>query len=142
MNLRKQEILQLVNNHNKGLTAQQIATTLEIDRSNVSRYLNELAKNGCIDKSTNRPVVYRPILSETMETESANKVSFDYLVGADASLKVSIQQAKAAMLYPPMGLHTIIFGQTGTGKSMFAECMYQFAVQIKALAKDRPLYLF
>lgn len=142
MNLRKQEILQLVNNHNKGLTAQQIATTLEIDRSNVSRYLNELAKNGCIEKSTNRPVVYRPILSETMETESANKVSFDYLVGADASLKVSIQQAKAAMLYPPMGLHTIIFGQTGTGKSMFAECMYQFAVQIKALAKDAPFISF
>ncbi|KFN90946.1 hypothetical protein TMUPMC115_1667 [Tetragenococcus muriaticus PMC-11-5] len=64
MNPRKQEILQLVNNHTQGLTAQQIATTLEVDRSNVSRYLNELAQNGNIEKSTNRPVIYRPILSE------------------------------------------------------------------------------
>ncbi len=46
-------------------------------------------------------------------------VSFDTLVGANDSLKVSIQLAKAAILYPPRGLHTIIFGTTGTGKSLF-----------------------
>lgn len=142
MNPRKQEILQLVNNHTQGLTAQQIATTLEVDRSNVSRYLNELAQNGNIEKSTNRPVIYRPILSEEKNLNSTNEVRFDHLVGADASLKVSIQQAKAAMLYPPKGLHTIIFGQTGTGKSMFAECMYQFAIQIKSIAKSAPFISF
>ncbi|KFN90945.1 NtrC family transcriptional regulator [Tetragenococcus muriaticus PMC-11-5] len=46
------------------------------------------------------------------------------------------------MLYPPKGLHTIIFGQTGTGKSMFAECMYQFAIQIKSIAKSAPFISF
>jgi len=141
MNLRKQEILQFVEKHADGLTANQIADSLQIDRSNVSRYLNELAKNKSIQKSSGRPVVYYPISTNLSEAEPI-KMDFERLVGADASLKVSIQQAKAAMLYPPRGLHTIIFGQTGTGKTMFAECMYQFAVQAKALAQDAPFISF
>lgn len=141
MNPRKQEILQFVEKHADGLTAKQIADSLQIDRSNVSRYLNELAKNKSIQKSTGRPVVYYPLTTNLTEVESI-KMDFERLVGADASLKVSIQQAKAAMLYPPSGLHTIIFGQTGTGKTMFAECMYQFAVQAKALAQDAPFISF
>ncbi|AYW45305.1 sigma 54-interacting transcriptional regulator [Tetragenococcus koreensis] len=142
MNSRKQEILQLVEKNSAGLTAKQIAAFLHIDRSNVSRYLNELAKKGNIQKSAGRPVIYRPASGESTELTPSAEVSFDHLVGADASLKVSIQQAKAAMLYPPMGLHTIIFGETGTGKTMFAECMYQFAIQAKALAKDAPFISF
>ncbi|MDN6128202.1 MAG: sigma 54-interacting transcriptional regulator, partial [Tetragenococcus halophilus] len=141
MNPRKQEILQFVKKHADGLTAKQIADSLQIDRSNVSRYLNELAKNKSIQKSRGRPVVYYPLTTNLAEVESI-KMDFERLVGADASLKVSIQQAKAAMLYPPSGLHTIIFGQTGTGKTMFAECMYQFAVQAKALAQDAPFISF
>jgi len=141
MNPRKQEILQFVEKHADGLTANKIADRLQIDRSNVSRYLNELAKNKSIQKSTGRPVVYYPSTANLAEAESI-KMDFERLVGADASLKVSIQQAKAAMLYPPRGLHTIIFGQTGTGKTMFAECMYQFAVQAKALAQDAPFISF
>ncbi|WJS82898.1 sigma 54-interacting transcriptional regulator [Tetragenococcus halophilus] len=141
MNPRKQEILQFVEKHADGLTAKQTADSLQIDRSNVSRYLNELAKNKSIQKSTGRPVVYYPLTTNLTEVESI-KMDFERLVGADASLKVSIQQAKAAMLYPPSGLHTIIFGQTGTGKTMFAECMYQFAVQAKALAQDAPFISF
>ncbi len=141
MNLRKQEILQFVEKHADGLTANQIADSLQIDRSNVSRYLNELAKNKSIQKSSGRPVVYYPISTNLSEAEPI-KMDFERLVGADASLKVSIQQAKAAMLYPPRGLHTIIFGQTGTGKTMFAECMYQFAIQAKALAQDAPFISF
>ncbi|MEA4828677.1 MAG: sigma 54-interacting transcriptional regulator, partial [Enterococcus thailandicus] len=62
--------------------------------------------------------------------------------GENESLKVSIQQAKAAILYPPRGLHTIIFGETGTGKSMFAECMYHFAMDSETLAPDAPFVSF
>lgn len=145
MNPRKQEILQVVQSHIAGLTAKQIAEILHIDRSNVSRYLNELAKVGYIQKSSGRPVVYQSITAQERLTEETTETAafhFDHLVGADASLKVSIQQAKAAMLYPPRGLHTIIFGQTGTGKTMFAECMYQFAIQAKALDKDAPFISF
>ncbi|WP_018663087.1 sigma-54-dependent transcriptional regulator [Heyndrickxia acidiproducens] len=52
---------------------------------------------------------------------------FDDLIGAKSSLKVQVEQAKAAVLYPPHGLHTLIVGQTGVGKSLFANMMFNFA---------------
>lgn len=54
---------------------------------------------------------------------------FDLLIGAGRSLAPLVKQAKAAMLYPPAGLHTLITGATGTGKSQFARCMYDFALK-------------
>ncbi len=55
--------------------------------------------------------------------------AFDMLIGTKHSLAPLIKQAKAAMLYPPAGLHTLITGATGTGKSQFARCMYDFALK-------------
>lgn len=141
MNSRKEEILQTIELHQQGLTAGEIAEIVKIDRSNASRYLNELAKENRIEKKTGRPVIYGPV-SEEVHVDVSTVVSFDSLVGSRSSLKVSIQQAKAAILYPPRGLHTIIFGETGTGKSLFAECMYQFAVEAEMLKKGAPFVAF
>ncbi|WP_461203148.1 sigma 54-interacting transcriptional regulator [Enterococcus sp. N342-3-1-2] len=141
MNSRKEEIFQAIELHKQGLTAVDVANILQIDRSNASRYLSELFKENKIGKRAGRPVVYEP-LEETVHVDISSEVSFESLVGVQASLKVSIQQAKAAILYPPRGLHTIIFGETGTGKSMFAECMYHFAVESKMLKKDAPFVSF
>lgn len=52
---------------------------------------------------------------------------FDDLIGAKSSLKVQVEQAKAAVLYPPHGLHTLIVGQTGVGKTLFANMMFNYA---------------
>lgn len=52
---------------------------------------------------------------------------FAAVIGNQGSLKPQIQQAKAAVLYPPLGLHTLIVGETGTGKSFLAQKMYEFA---------------
>lgn len=125
------------------LAAKEIAEALELDRANVSRYLNELYKEAYIEKKTGRPVLYQakavnPALPEIKDSQEA----FDKLVGHNASLKVMIQQAKAAILYPPRGLHTIIFGETGTGKTLFAECMYQFALESQVLSEDAPFVSF
>ena len=130
MNSRKNEILRIIEKHPEGLTAHAIADLLKMDRSNVSRYLNELYKEQQITKGEGRPVIYAALATESEKNhvDTSSAITFDNLVGANDSLKVSIQQAKAAILYPPKGLHTIIFGETGTGKSMFAECMYHFAV--------------
>lgn len=143
MNSRKSEILQVILQHPKGLTANEVAELLNLDRSNVSRYLNELFKENHIQKGDGRPVIYEPFSTEGEEVhvDTSSVVTFDNLVGAEHSLKVSIQQAKAAILYPK-GLHTIIFGETGTGKSMFAECMYHFAVSSKTLKKEAPFISF
>lgn len=43
---------------------------------------------------------------------------FDDLIGVNDSLKTPVEQAKAAVLYPPNGLHTMILGQTGVGKTL------------------------
>jgi transcriptional regulator with AAA-type ATPase domain len=39
------------------------------------------------------------------------------IIGRGESMKSVIMQAKAAMLYPPKGLHTMIYGEPGVGKS-------------------------
>lgn len=68
--------------------------------------------------------------------------SFMALVGADQSLKKCIDQAKAAVLYPPSGLHTLITGETGTGKSHFAEAMYDFAVETGQVDHDAKFVIY
>ncbi|MBK1813630.1 sigma 54-interacting transcriptional regulator [Clostridium sp. YIM B02505] len=67
---------------------------------------------------------------------------FNRLIGVNGSLKNKIDLAKAAILYPPHGLHTLIYGGTGVGKSELAECMYEFAIHSKAKPKDAPLVIF
>lgn len=143
MTNRKATVFSFLESRSEKMTAVEIAAGLDLDRANVSRYLNELYKEKKIEKINGRPVLYQrlessPIISQEEEPEE----SFSHLIGSNESLKVMIQQAKAAILYPPRGLHTIIFGKTGTGKSLFAECMYQFAIEAQTLPKDAPFISF
>jgi transcriptional regulator with AAA-type ATPase domain/transcriptional regulatory protein LevR len=63
--------------------------------------------------------------------------SFAEIIGAELSLKTQIQQAKAAVLYPPHGLHTLIIGESGVGKSFLAEQMYKFAERKNKIEADK-----
>lgn len=142
-------------NQAKGaLSAAEIAAELEADRANISRYLNELFKKDKLIKIKGRPVLYKPNFE--IEKKEANnfkkqkqikqkkeiKSKLDQIIGAKGSLKNQIQQAKAAILYPPNGLHTLLLGETGVGKSMFANLMHNFAVVSKMLKKDAPFVQF
>jgi len=55
--------------------------------------------------------------------------AFNTLIGEELSLSPMINQAKAAIVYPPNGLHTLLTGATGCGKSLFAKCMYDYAIK-------------
>ncbi|ADL69931.1 PTS system transcriptional activator [Thermoanaerobacterium thermosaccharolyticum DSM 571] len=66
----------------------------------------------------------------------------DNVIGAKSSLRDQVSKAKAAILYPPNGLHTLIIGPTGVGKSTFAEMMYKFAVQSKVFKEGSPFIVF
>ena len=68
--------------------------------------------------------------------------SFETLIGGHAGLKVAVQQAKAAILYPPRGLHTLLCGPSGVGKTTFARLMHSFALEMRSLPLDAPFVSF
>lgn len=129
---------QLEIKHKKGVSAYEISDYIHADRSNVSRYLNILVEEGKVDKMSGRPVLFRTKNLHAQVKEDG----FGQIIGAGLSLHIPIQQAKAAIFYPPKGLHTLLLGETGVGKSMFAEKMYIFAKEEKVLSKDAPFIHF
>ncbi len=82
-----------------------------------------------------------PAIAASMQT-GAIVNSFDTLVGSNEGLKVAVQQAKAAMLYPPRGLHTLLCGPSGVGKTTFARLMHTYALELNALPPDAPFVSF
>ncbi len=127
-----------------GISAQELSKALKLDRTNVSRYLNQLYGEGKVQKLEGRPVRYRAKEEKNHGIELLHNTSnsLDSIVGARQSLQISIQQAKAAMMYPPRGLHTILLGETGVGKTMFAELMYRFALESGVLKENAPFIQF
>lgn len=53
-----------------------------------------------------------------------------------------MEEAKAAIIYPPFGLHTFLVGETGVGKTMFAECMYDYGIMKGRFKEDAPFIAF
>ncbi|MBU5454867.1 sigma-54-dependent transcriptional regulator [Caproiciproducens sp. MSJ-32] len=158
-NLTKEDILS-----NKGFTALQIGEELNLLRNNVSKELNILCKNNKVIKIKSKPVIYYPreFFEKTLSIKLKDDISeiyniqallnkkekieakspFNYLIGHNRSLKNQIEQAKAALMYPPNGLHTLIIGSTGVGKSLFANIMYQYAKYKNKLSQDAPFIVF
>ena len=150
-------LINLERKYNRGVSALELGSYMKMDRANVSRHLNNLSKAGKIIKLNGRPVLYTTVIRKNEENQiiakdidsdnstfklEKSKDSLEKLVGAEMSLKMPIQQAKAAILYPPRGLHTLILGETGVGKSLFAEMMYNFAKESKSINEDAPFVRF
>lgn len=76
------------------------------------------------------------------EKNNQDEESFKKLIGYRGSLRNKIDLAKAAILYPPNGLHTLIYGGSGVGKSELAECMYEFSVSSGAKPVNAPFIIF
>lgn len=147
------------NSNNSGLTATEIADNLGFLRSNVSRELNKLYRMGKIDKTSGRPVLYslsNTIIKNTDKLDTNNskllatehktikqeKSAFSNLIGANDSLKTQVEQAKAAVIYPPNGLHTLIVGQTGVGKTLLAHMMFEYGKEVGKFASNAPFVTF
>ena len=132
----------------QGVTTSKVAMDLDLVRTNASKELNVLVKEGKLAKTATRPVKYffadqaQPAIAsaskEKKAKDQAPKIAnkdqkdhqddiFDHLIGRTSSLKNQIEQAKAAILYPPHGLNVLITGPTGSGKTYFANAMNQFA---------------
>ena len=57
-------------------------------------------------------------------------------------MKSQIKQVQAAILYPPKGLHCLLYGPSGVGKSYLAEIMHEYAVTTDNFASDAPYFAF
>ena len=70
-----------------------------------------------------------------------NTDPFNKLIGANNSLTSIIKLAKSSILYPG-GLHTLLLGESGVGKSLFAELMYEYGVINNIFSKDSSFVIF
>jgi len=137
--LLTEEIKKLVG-QSSDISERKITTELnekgfDVSRSGISKILREIKDYTGHDMEE----------SEDIEMESLNEEEemFSNMIGWNKSLRVKIEQAKAAALYPPNGLHTLIVGATGVGKSELAECMYRFALKSRGRQADEfPLIVF
>jgi len=148
----------------QGVTTKEVAEYLGIQRSNASKDLNTLVREGTIEKIDGRPVRYvtkrifqhKPFSKyvpsyqegkDSIFAVSRNKTResediFKRIIGINGSMKNAIMQAKAAILYPPNGLNCLITGPTGSGKTYFAHTMFQYAKQENVLSEEKELIVF
>lgn len=151
-----------------GLTTSIIAEQLGIIRNNVSKELNELVREEKVIKLSGRPVRYvdatcmtwQPLTTKVnsykedtllrnntdkLEKKRKNKLDknlFDYMIGSNGSLKNQMEQAKAAIFYPPKGLNSLIIGPTGSGKTFFANAMYEYSQSKNVIDKNKSMIIF
>ncbi len=166
-NIDEHKLTEMLANHRLcGITASDIEAEFHINRANASAYLNKLVSRKLLIKIDSRPVHFFPAdlvrsfisKSDFKSTYTIDEFfaaavpisepghaadAFDGLIGHGASLKTQIEKAKAAIIYPPNGLHTLLIGESGTGKTLFAHTMYNFGLEIlKKKKKDFPFVEF
>lgn len=144
------KLIELNNNsEKKGVTANEIATLLNLPRNVVSHYLNELCRDGKATKTNTRPVYFYDISAievenneENSENQNNNNDPFLKLIGSNGSLKEQVEQCKAAAVYPNKGLPITLTGNSGVGKSFIASIIYEYAIYKKCIKDDAPFVTF
>ena len=81
-------------------------------------------------------------VSSPISWEKPDTSVFRNFIGYRGSLMNQISQAQAAVLYPPKGLHCLIYGPSGVGKSYLAELMHSFACGTENFGKNPPYFAF
>jgi len=151
-----------------GVDAKVISLDLHLDRANVSKELNILWKNGKLTKIQGKPILFIDYdeitatypsrfipsiiakgksLKDFIEFEKpiqdfeTQQIHFDTIIGSNGSLSEQIQRAKAAVSYPPFGLHTLLTGSMGVGKMQFAKDMFEYAVHLERKDKNAGFFV-
>jgi transcriptional regulatory protein LevR/transcriptional regulator with AAA-type ATPase domain len=146
----------------QGATTATVASKLTLQRTNVSKDLNQLVREGMVHKTEGRPVhyfvpitleqpnpqahvpSYKEEVNPTRETPKKPFQGdiFTQIIGTNGSMRNAVEQAKAAILYPPKGLNCLITGPTGSGKTYFAHAMFQFAQSNQVIDEKQELVVF
>ncbi|MBP2642967.1 MAG: transcriptional antiterminator [Firmicutes bacterium] len=140
--LRRMEIvyrkLKELNKTHDGISAIEIAEALGLSRANVSNDLNRLCEGNRASKTKGKPVRYFAIEVEEIKPE----FTLDKFTSKNQSLFPPVEQAKAAILYPPNGMNMLILGETGVGKSMFVGLLHRYAIEIGKMDENAPFITF
>ena len=123
--------IQSIMEKNNNITVTDLTKQLMSFGFDISRHVIEAILQD--EKIDNKNVISK----ENIESDP-----FESLIGYDGSLKNNILQSKSAILYPPHGLSTIICGESGVGKTQFAECMYNFAKKKSGMPANVPFIVF
>ncbi|MCR1899115.1 sigma 54-interacting transcriptional regulator [Irregularibacter muris] len=128
--------IEAIRQKNPNISERKLTVKLNELGYQVSRY---------IVSSINKEIFIEDKRVKKQSKENADRkdhFSFDEIIGSYGSLKMQISQAKAAMLYPPHGLHTLIHGPSGVGKNQLVEAMYDYAISVGRLERDSPFIIF
>ncbi|WP_426350225.1 sigma-54-dependent transcriptional regulator [Alloiococcus sp. CFN-8] len=121
----------------KGVSAAELAEVMKLERANVSKDLNRLHEEGRLVKLKGKPVIF------ALKGEGEEKnTTLDSFLKLNPSLYTAGEQAKAAILYPPKKMNMFILGDTGVGKSMFAELIHKYAQEMKVMDESAPFISF
>lgn len=122
------------------VSASDLAKIMGLARANVSNDLNQLWKEDRVEKVIGRPTLF--YVKQKDDSLYQVETALDRLAKSNKSLRTQIEQAKAAVLYPPRGMHCLILGETGVGKSVFANWIHEFAVDTGRLNPEAPFVVF
>lgn len=131
-----------------GVSTKVIAEQLEMDRTLVSRHLNQMVDKGRILKAGTRPVLYHTMIEKeevVVSSHDQNETkcdAFDKLIGARGTLHFGVEQCKSAVLYPSGGLPILITGLSGVGKSYLASLIFQYAQAEGIVDKNANFIIF
>lgn len=116
-----------------GVSAIEVAEELNLLRGNVSNDLNKLVAEGKAVKFKGKPTLFKAVNDTSM---------INIFSELNPSLYTALEQAKAAILYPPNGMNILLLGETGVGKSTFAGLIYKYAIEMEVKPKKSPFIIF
>lgn len=123
----------------KGCSATEIAEELNLMRGNVSNDLNKLVSEGKAIKIKGKPTLF---IAKDEEKVISDVSIINKYAESNPSLYTAVEQAKAAILYPPNGMNILLLGETGVGKSTFAGLVYKYAIEMKVKPEESPFITF